>query len=165
MFYCRNKLGDFGGILDALARLNPAAHINSPRPQLGAPSPSLVEAALGAANAAPELKETDGARNLLVSNWEVDSAATEILMSAVFTSKAATQVFREAGKQPDAFYERSGRSLDRMGAKLRAWSQAGAHPASMARLQKQLDAMCAGIDAADATHARCVAVLGSPAKA
>ena len=32
-----------------------------------------------------------GARNLLVSNWEVDSAATEILMSAVFTSKAATQ--------------------------------------------------------------------------
>ena len=32
-----------------------------------------------------------GARNLLVSNWEVDSAATEILMSAVFNSKAATQ--------------------------------------------------------------------------
>ena len=32
-----------------------------------------------------------GARNLMVSNWEVDSAATEILMSAVFTSKAATQ--------------------------------------------------------------------------
>ncbi|MDB5440971.1 MAG: hypothetical protein JWM33_3398 [Caulobacteraceae bacterium] len=32
-----------------------------------------------------------GARNLLVSNWEVDSAATEILMSAMFTSKAATQ--------------------------------------------------------------------------
>ena len=32
-----------------------------------------------------------GARNLLVSNWEVDSAATEILMSAVFKSKAATQ--------------------------------------------------------------------------
>ncbi len=32
-----------------------------------------------------------GARNLLVSNWEVNSAATEILMSAVFTSKAATQ--------------------------------------------------------------------------
>ncbi len=32
-----------------------------------------------------------GARNLLVSNWEVDSAATEILMSALFTSKAPTQ--------------------------------------------------------------------------
>ncbi len=32
-----------------------------------------------------------GARNLLVSNWEVNSAATEILMSALFTSKAATQ--------------------------------------------------------------------------
>ena len=32
-----------------------------------------------------------GARNLLVSNWEVNSEATEILMSALFTSKAATQ--------------------------------------------------------------------------
>ncbi len=32
-----------------------------------------------------------GARNLLVSNWEVNSAATEILMSSLFKSKAATQ--------------------------------------------------------------------------
>lgn len=32
-----------------------------------------------------------GARNLLVSNWEVDSAATETLMSALFNAKAATQ--------------------------------------------------------------------------
>lgn len=32
-----------------------------------------------------------GARNLLVSNWKVDSTATELLMSSVFTSKAATQ--------------------------------------------------------------------------
>ena len=32
-----------------------------------------------------------GARNLLVSNWEVNSEATEILMSAVFRSEAATQ--------------------------------------------------------------------------
>lgn len=32
-----------------------------------------------------------GARNLLVSNWEVDSAATEVLMSALFKAKAATQ--------------------------------------------------------------------------
>ena len=34
---------------------------------------------------------TAGARNLLVSNWEVNSAATEIPMSALFKSKAATQ--------------------------------------------------------------------------
>lgn len=32
-----------------------------------------------------------GARNLLVSNWKVDSTATELLMTSVFTSKAATQ--------------------------------------------------------------------------
>jgi CHAT domain-containing protein len=32
-----------------------------------------------------------GARNLLVSNWMVDSAATELLMTDLFTSKAATQ--------------------------------------------------------------------------
>ncbi len=32
-----------------------------------------------------------GARNLLVSNWKVDSKATELLMSMVFTSNAQTQ--------------------------------------------------------------------------
>jgi CHAT domain-containing protein len=32
-----------------------------------------------------------GARNLLVSNWEVDSVATELLMSTLFTSRVATQ--------------------------------------------------------------------------
>jgi CHAT domain-containing protein len=32
-----------------------------------------------------------GARNLLVSNWMVDSSATELLMSTLFTSKAVTQ--------------------------------------------------------------------------
>ena len=32
-----------------------------------------------------------GARNLMVSNWEVNSAATEVLMSQVFKSKAPTQ--------------------------------------------------------------------------
>jgi CHAT domain-containing protein len=32
-----------------------------------------------------------GARNLLVSNWMVDSTATELLMSTLFTSSAATQ--------------------------------------------------------------------------
>jgi CHAT domain-containing protein len=32
-----------------------------------------------------------GARNLLVSNWKVDSKATELLMTNVFTSKASTQ--------------------------------------------------------------------------
>ena len=32
-----------------------------------------------------------GARNLLVSNWKVDSTATELLMTSVFTSNAATQ--------------------------------------------------------------------------
>ena len=37
----------------------------SARPQLGAPAPSLVEAALGTANAAPALNEAEGARSLL----------------------------------------------------------------------------------------------------
>jgi len=32
-----------------------------------------------------------GARNLLVSNWMVDSAATEVLMTTLFTASAATQ--------------------------------------------------------------------------
>jgi hypothetical protein len=36
----------------------------APKPQLGAPAPTLVEATLGNANAAPELAELDAAKNL-----------------------------------------------------------------------------------------------------
>ena len=57
------------------------------------------------------------------------------------------------------FYERSGRSLQRVGRKLQSWNQAGAHTASVKRLQGQLDAICTALDAADPKRANCEALL------
>ena len=60
------------------------------------------------------------------------------------TIEAATaQLWSEAASQPDAFYERSARSLQKVGGKLQTWNKAGAHRATMARLQVKLDALCA----------------------
>ena len=73
--------------------------------------------------------------------------------------KAASQLFAEAAKQPDAFYERSGRSLQRVGTKLQAWNKAGAHGAAMKRLQAQLDGVCNALDANDPKRANCAALL------
>ncbi len=73
--------------------------------------------------------------------------------------KAVGQLFAEAAKQPDAFYERSGRSLQRIGTKLQAWNQAGAHRAVLQRLQAQLDGVCGALDAADPKRAACAALL------
>ncbi len=73
--------------------------------------------------------------------------------------KAASQLFAEAAKQPDAFYERSGRSLQRVGTKLQAWNKGGAHSAAMKRLQTQLDGVCGALDANDPKRANCAALL------
>ena len=65
-------------------------------------------------------------------------------------SKATTlQLWREAAAQPDAFEQRSARSLQRVGKKLQAWSQGGAHGASMTRLRGELDTLCAAPDRSD----------------
>jgi thioredoxin-like negative regulator of GroEL len=73
--------------------------------------------------------------------------------------KAASQLFAEAAKQPDAFYERSGRSLQRVGTRLQAWNKGGAHAAAMKRLQAQLDGVCGALDANDPKRANCAALL------
>jgi len=73
--------------------------------------------------------------------------------------KAASQLFAEAAKQPDAFYERSGRSLQRVGTRLQAWNKGGAHSAAMKRLQTQLDGVCGALDANDPKRANCAALL------
>jgi len=79
--------------------------------------------------------------------------------------KAASQLFTEAAKQPDAFYERSGRSLQRVGTKLQAWNKAGTHAAAIKRLQTQLDGLCGALDKGEPQHARCTALLRPAAKA
>ena len=73
--------------------------------------------------------------------------------------KASSQLLAEAAKTPDAFYERSGRSLQRVGTKLQAWNKDGKHAAVIARLQKQLDGVCGALDAADPKRASCNALL------
>jgi thioredoxin-related protein len=75
------------------------------------------------------------------------------------------QLWREAAALPDAFDQRSGRSLQRVGKKLQAWGQGGAHGASMARLRGELDTLCASPGRSDADRAECKSLLTPAAKA
>jgi cytochrome c556 len=63
---------------------------------------------------------------------------------------AATQLLAEAAAQPNAFYERSARSLQRVGSKLATWNDGQKHAAAVQRLQAQLDGVCARLPADDA---------------
>jgi thioredoxin-like negative regulator of GroEL len=79
--------------------------------------------------------------------------------------KAASQLFSKAAKDPAAFYERSARSLQRVGTKLAGWNAKGAHTASIKRLQAQLDGICGRLETADGQRAACKALLKpAPAK-
>jgi thioredoxin-related protein len=88
-------------------------------------------------------------------NALVDMAPTEDAR----IEKAASQLFAEAAKQPDAFYERSGRSLQRVGIKLQAWNKGGTHSAAIKRLQVQLDGVCGALDANDPKRTNCRGLL------
>lgn len=73
--------------------------------------------------------------------------------------KAAAQLFSEAGKDKGAFYERSARSLQKVGSQLVAWNAKGQHDASLNRLRAQLAPVCAAQEAAD--KATCDGLLRS----
>ena len=73
--------------------------------------------------------------------------------------KAAQQLLVEAAAMPDAFYERSGRSLQRVGTKLQAWNKGGAHAAVLKRLQTRLDGVCSALPAGDLKRTNCEALL------
>jgi thioredoxin-like negative regulator of GroEL len=73
--------------------------------------------------------------------------------------KAAQTLLAEAAAQPNAFHERSARSLQRMGTRLAGWNERGAHAAVLARLQLRLDAVCERLDGADPQRATCDALL------
>lgn len=72
---------------------------------------------------------------------------------------ATTRLWHEAATQPDASYERSGRSLQRVGAKLQAWNRAGAHEATMTRLRAELSRVCAQGQRAGSERAACESML------
>jgi thioredoxin-like negative regulator of GroEL len=77
--------------------------------------------------------------------------------------RTAAQLFTEAAAQPNAFHERSARSLQRVGRKLTEWSKTGTHDAVLQRLQGQLDGVCGKLDKADPQRATCEGVLRRPA--
>lgn len=79
--------------------------------------------------------------------------------------KAAARLIGEAGADPSAFYERSARSLQRVGQQLQRWNAQGQHAAVLQRLQRQLDGVCAKVEAADGQKAACERLLRPSAKA
>jgi hypothetical protein len=78
--------------------------------------------------------------------------------------RTVQQLFTEAAAEPHAFYERSARSLQRVGDTLQAWNRGQQHRAVMARLQAQLDGVCARLPAADPQRGVCEGLLkpGAP---
>ncbi len=85
--------------------------------------------------------------------------------------RTVQQLFLEASAQPDAFYERSARSLQRVGAQLQVWNKDKKHAAVVQRLQTQMTAICGRLpaqdskdpqDPPDAQRAACDAVFKAP---
>ena len=75
---------------------------------------------------------------------------------------AAARLIDDAARAPDAFHERSARSMQRVGAKLGRWEHA-AKPQVVARLKTKLDAVCAALPAGDAARSSCERLLVPPA--
>jgi thioredoxin-related protein len=73
--------------------------------------------------------------------------------------RAVRQLFGEAAAQPNAFYERSARSLQRVGSKLQAWNKGGKHAAVVQRLRAELDGVCAKLPADDVQRGVCEGLL------
>jgi hypothetical protein len=57
--------------------------------------------------------------------------------------KAARAILVDASKDQNAFYDRSARSLQRVGKKLAEWNGKGQHAASVKRIEAQLAPLCA----------------------
>jgi thioredoxin-related protein len=77
--------------------------------------------------------------------------------------KTAAQLFNEAAQDKSAFYERSARSLQKVGSSLNSWNAKGQHSATLTRLKVQLDGVCAKVDTADKQRATCEALIKAPA--
>ena len=78
---------------------------------------------------------------------------------AVRIEKTAAQLFSEAARDKGAFHERSARSLQRVGSKLNEWNKDGSKTAVLQRLKRQLDGVCAAVEAADGQRATCESLL------
>jgi hypothetical protein len=79
--------------------------------------------------------------------------------------RTVQQLFAEAADQPNAFFERSARSLQRVGTQLQTWNKDKKHAAVMQRLRKQMTDICARLPDGDTQRAACEAVFKPPAAA
>ena len=75
--------------------------------------------------------------------------------------KAAQSVIGELDANPDTFYARNGRSLERMGKKLSAWNKDKQHEGALNRIRAQMASVCAKLPAADPARGTCNAVLNT----
>lgn len=73
--------------------------------------------------------------------------------------QVAASVLGEFGKMPDAFYDRNRNVIERTGRKLLAWNLDGKHAQAFARVQAQVDAICAKLPKTDAERATCKGIL------
>jgi len=71
----------------------------------------------------------------------------------------ARQLFKEAAAQRGAFYERSARSLQRVGRKLAEWNEMGQHDPAIERLRAQLKPVCSKLPDNDPQRATCTNLL------
>jgi thiol-disulfide isomerase/thioredoxin len=71
----------------------------------------------------------------------------------------AKGVFTEAAAQSNAFSQRSGRSLQRVGTKLAKWNAGGKHQAVLDHLGSQLAGTCAKLPAGEPPRATCDGLL------
>jgi thioredoxin-related protein len=89
---------------------------------------------------------------------------------------AVLQVLREAAAQPNAFYERSARSLQRVGDTLARWEKGGekggqkggqkapGHADAMKRLRAELQSLCASVPEAEGQRGTCLGLLSPKQK-
>jgi thiol-disulfide isomerase/thioredoxin len=74
---------------------------------------------------------------------------------------ATVKLFDEAGKTPDAFYERNRAVLEKTAKKLVEWSAANKQAAVIARLKAKLDSVCKALPEGDAQHPVCAALFSA----
>ena len=75
--------------------------------------------------------------------------------------QTASQLFAESSRDKGAFYERSARSLQKVGSSLASWGTDGPRAAVVTRLKAQLDGVCAKVETVDKQRATCEGLLVS----
>ncbi len=73
--------------------------------------------------------------------------------------RTVSRLIDEAAGQQGAFYERSARSMQKVGDQLAAWNAKGQHRAVVERLRAQLAPVCAKLPAGDAQRSACEGVF------